>query len=137
MTVHDQGSTVFAQLEKELGGAKLVLRSNGVERDIGLVKVKWNEVAKNNLRPDIIVNLKFDKLTIFGLKIEAEIPILVEIEKGGIQAATADFMSLAKRPLITTTAVVLGGQDTIRSWQAPPRDMDAKLHLYVIQKPLD
>lgn len=136
MPIHREGSKVFEALKDAFDGALLLLRTSTCDQQIGRCEVRWNEVRRKNARPDILVSLKVDRLSILGLQTRVEIPVLVEIEKGGIAAAEEDLRSLAQRPMITTTAVVLGGTKTARLWQTRPREIQAKLLLYVVQTQL-
>lgn len=135
MSIHREGSTVFEALKDVFDGALIVLRTATLDQEIGRCEVRWNEVRRKDARPDILVNLKVDKLSVLGLQTKVEIPVLVEIEKGGIAAAEEDIKSLAQRPMVTTTAVILGGNETVRVWQTRPREMQARLLLYVVQTP--
>ena len=133
MSIHREGSTVFEALKDVFDGALIVLRTATLDQEIGRCEVRWNEARRKDARPDILVNLKVDKLNVLGLQTRVEIPVLVEIEKGGIAAAEEDMRSLAKRPMVTTTAVVLGGNETVRVWQTKPRETQAKLLLHILQ----
>lgn len=133
MSIHKEGATIFEALKDVFDGALIVLRTGTSDQEIGRCEVRWNEVRRKNARPDILVNLKVDKLNVLGLQTRVEIPVLVEIEKGGIAAAEEDMRSLAQRPMVTTTAVILGGNETVRVWQTRPREMQARLLLYVVQ----
>jgi len=133
MSIYREGATIFEALKDVFDGALIVLRTGTSDQEIGRCEVRWNEVKRKDARPDILVNLKVDKLSVLGLQTKVEIPVLVEIEKGGIAAAEEDIKSLAQRPMVTTTAVILGGNETVRIWQTRPREMQARLLLYVVQ----
>lgn len=133
MPIHREGSKIFEALKDVFDGALIVLRNATSDQEIGRCEVRWNEARRKDARPDILINLKIDKLSVLGLQTKVEIPVLVEIEKGGIAAAEEDMRSLAQRPMVTTTAVVLGGTKTVRVWQTKPREIQAKLLLYVVQ----
>ena len=133
MPVHREGSAIFEALKNVFDGALIVLRTRTSEQEIGRCEVRWNEVRRRDARPDILINLNIDKLSVLGLQTRVKIPVLVEIEKGGIAAAEEDIKSLKQRPMLITTAVVLGGSETVRVWQTKPRETQAKLLLHILQ----
>lgn len=137
MPIHKESTLIVERLKKELGNAKIILRSASGEQEIGFLEVQWNEPSLERKRPDITVSFKIDRFQIFGLSAQGELPFLIEIEKGGIKDTKRDRESLTEFPSIVTTFIVLGGKETIRYWQKTPLEMEAKLLLYQVQKPLD
>lgn len=135
MTVEKYGGIVTNYLERRFKDAKIIIRHvDGKEEEVGKFIVERRELRKDKRRPDIVLWININ-LEIFGDKAKIRVPILIELERSGLNSAREDFKNFFKQPEIETTGIVLGGDRAIRGWEHKVESYNTKIILHIRQNP--
>lgn len=135
MSIEKEGGEFTNLLEESFKNAEIFIRlQNGEEKKVGNFIVERRELRRDKRRPDIVLWIDMS-VRIFEEKARVRVPVLIELEKTGLNSAKEDFERFFDQPEIETTAVVLGGDKAIRSWEGKTEPYDTKIVLHIRQIP--
>jgi len=136
VSIEKYGGKITNLLEEKYKDSHIFIRQkDGKEVKIGNFIIERRELRRDEKRrPDIVLWLDMN-MRIFEDENRMRLPILIELESGGLDDAKIDFDTFFKEDKIETTGIVLGGNRAIRGWEHKTEDYTAKVILHIRQNP--
>lgn len=120
-------SKIYQILENDIQGD---IYSQG--KKIGRVYVIRRGFGSERGRPDVITWIELN-MEVLGVLTKTKIPILIEDEKGGMQAAKEDYKAFFERDKIALSMLVIGGERRFSKQE----NIQAKGRLHIEQIPFN
>ncbi|MBU0701298.1 hypothetical protein KKE26_08430 [bacterium] len=83
-------------------------------------------------RPDVVIWIELD-INVLGVSTKTKIPILIEDESGGVNAAKEDYEAFFERDKLTLSMLVVGGEKR----RSKEESAQAKIQLQIKQIPFE
>jgi len=120
-------STIYQILEER---AQSEIYSQG--QKIGRIYVDRKGFGSERGRPDVVVWIELN-IEVLGVPTKTKIPILIEDEKSGVQAAKEDYEAFFERDKLTLSMLVIGGEKRLSKQQ----DAQAEVRIQIEQIPFE
>lgn len=136
MSIEQDGGRVTDLLTDQFERCKIVLRpKDGEDIEIGKFHVERRELGRDKRRPDIILWIELEfKLFEKNVKAKMRVPVLIELEKTGYNAAKEDFRAFfSSDGEIELTGIVIGGEKHIRDWDDVKGKYNTRSTLHIRQ----
>ena len=95
---------LYSKLKEELNGGEVLIKKGDKSTRIGKIITERRHYSGESGAPDIVVQIKIDKLQ--GVDASGEFPILIEVEEAS-NAAIDDFVKFCKEENIEIPCIVV------------------------------